>query len=68
MKISIVIRDGRLTAAMEEGPTKSEPRDLIAAMPVDVRAADQIAALVSKLVGMAVYDAIVLEAGGTDGA
>jgi hypothetical protein len=66
MRITIAIEDGRLAASIEE-TRKHEPRELLAATPVDVRAADQISALISKLVGISVYDAIVREAGGGDG-
>jgi hypothetical protein len=67
MKIVIITHSGRLTATVEES-SRHEPTDLIANTPTDPRAAELTAALVGKLVGLAVHDAIIREAGGTDGA
>lgn len=66
MKLSISTTDQRLTVVLEESPRHS-PRELVAAMPLDIRAAEQISSLVSKLVGITVHDAIVRELGGSDG-
>jgi hypothetical protein len=67
MKIEITLYEGRLTASVAESRNHS-PRELLTSTPTDPRAADQISALVARLVGIAVHDAIIREAGGTDGA